>query len=334
MATNINTAFNDFLSNYVNLASEKSKGARKSRNWLVDKIKDFPSTDSNFPNLYNDKNIFFGSFDRKTKKRPLDDLDLMICLSGDRAFYTEYSDRIEITVPEDSTKLYSLCFDDSDKLSSRKVINKFISLIKQIPQYEKSEIKRNYEAATLKLNSYEWNFDVVPCFFTTEDAFGKTCYIIPDGKGNWKKTDPRIDRQRTTTVNQKHEGNILQLVRIIKYWNKRPTMPSLPSYLLETMILNYYENGHNGSASSYVDLEIPNIFEYIKNNIFSSVQDPKEIQGNINTLTDDEQVKIFLRCDSDMEKAKNAREYENNDDNKSCINKWGEIFGSEFPTYG
>ena len=88
----------------------------------------------------------------------------MIALNAENGSYIEYLDKIEIIVDENANMLRKLCFDDSNKLNSRKVINKFIELLNKIPQYEYAEIKRNHEAATLKLSSYKWNFDIVPCF--------------------------------------------------------------------------------------------------------------------------------------------------------------------------
>lgn len=89
----------------------------------------------------------------------------MITLSAENGTYIEYSDKIEIIVEENADMLKKLCFDDSNRLNSRRVINKFIELLKKIPQYEYSDIKRNQEAATLKLATYKWNFDIVPCFY-------------------------------------------------------------------------------------------------------------------------------------------------------------------------
>lgn len=333
MTTSIITAFNEFQENSVNLDSEQTKAARSSRNWLIDRIHEFDGKYDDFPRLYNDKDIGFGSFARNTKKRPLDDIDMMICMSADEASYTEYSGTVEITVPDSSKRLRALCFDDSNKLSSRKVINKFIDKLKGISQYDNAEIHRNQEACTLKLKSYDWNFDVVPCFFTAEDLAGKTYYIIPDGMGNWKKTDPRIDKDKTTRINKKHEGNILNIIRIIKYWNKRPTMPSMSSYLLENIILDYFD-GKDTTASSFVDVEIPNLLQHINTQVFYPVYDPKGIQGDLNTLSTDERDKISSRAYSDYVKAEAAREHERKDEIKSCFTKWQEIFGSEFPKYG
>lgn len=117
----------------------------------------------------------------------------------------------------------------------------------------------------------------------------------------------------------------------MKYWNKRTTMPSMSSYLIENMILNYYE--YRRDANEYVDLQLPNIFSYIRDNIYGFVSDPKGIQGNINTLTNDEKQKIYNRSNQDYCKSIEAINFEKCGKHKESINKWIEIFGSEFPNY-
>lgn len=331
MAKTVNGAFNEFLKNTVNLDKEETKIARNSKNWLLDQIAAFKE-DTTFPLLAPEYNIQFGSFARKTKIRPLDDIDLMIGLHANGASYDSGTKGEIIIKALKNTTLYNFCDYETDILNSVKIINKFLSNLKDVPQYKNAEIKRNKEAATLSLKSYDWVYDIVPCFYTAPDHFGKTYYIIPDGSGNWKKTNPRIDRDRTQNVNQQHLGRVLNIIRIIKYWNKRPTMPTMSSYLLETMLLNYYAS-KTSEASEFVDLEIPPVLNYIKNNIYSVVNDPKNIQGNINSLSWEDRVKIANRAQSDKEKAEKAREYERNGDNENSIKKWREFFGDKFPEY-
>jgi hypothetical protein len=330
MPKTVNGAFDEFLKETVNLDKDETTTARSSRNWLLEQITLFGS-DTTFPKLWQEYNIHFGSFARRTKIRPLDDIDLMIGLSAQGATYTKYTDRIEIIVnPE--TNLKSFCKNDSNILNSIKVINKFVSKLSGVSQYKNAEIKRNQEAVTLNLKSYDWTFDIVPCFFTSTEIYNRTYYLIPDGKGNWKKTDPRMDRDRTQTINQKHSGYVLNVVRIIKYWNKRPTMPTMSSYLLENLILNYYDSQVN-CASQYVDIEIPNILNYISTNIYYNVNDPKNIQGNINSLSYEEKVKISDRAKLDYQKSIDARKLENDNEHEKSIKKWTEIFGDKFPKY-
>lgn len=334
MANTVISAFNEFQKDIVNLDSSDTSKARSSRDWLVEQIHKFSDNDSSFPLFYTEKDIFFGSFARRTKKRPLDDIDLMICLHAQGGNYNESYSTISINVKSDAVGLKDLCFDNTLILNSKKVINKFVSKLNSVPQYDKANIKRNQEAATLKLLSYNWNFDIVPCFFTTEDAFGNTYYLIPDGAGNWKKTDPRKDRDRVRTTNTRNNGNVLNVIRIMKYWNKRPTMPSMGSYLIENMILDYYDQFSGSVASEFVDFEVVNLLKYIKDNVFMTVPDPKGIQGDLNNLSSEDKIKIYSRANSDYDKAIAARNYENDKLYKESINKWREIFGLEFPVYG
>jgi hypothetical protein len=332
LASTVIQAFNEFQRDMVNLLSDTSDNARRSRDWLLDQIKNFDSKEDSFPYLYSDINIHFGSFARRTKIRELDDIDLMIGIKANGATYSELLTTIEITVPDEEKRLRNLCFDYTNKLNSRKVINKFVSMFSDIPQYSKAEIKRNQEAATLKLNTYSWNFDIVPCFMTKEDTYGKSYYLIPDGNGNWKKTDPRIDRERIKDINKKHSGNVLNVIRIMKYWNKRATMPTIPSYLLETIILNYYDN-KSTEASRFVDMEMPGVLQFIQTEIMGVINDPKDIQGDINSLGYFERFKISQRAELDKNKAVEARSLEGDKNMRGSINKWREIFGDSFPKF-
>jgi hypothetical protein len=336
MPKTVNAAFEEFLKDYVNLDPKDTQKARSSRDWLIkEQIHSFPERDLYFPTLYSEKDIYFGSFARRTKKRRLDDIDIMIALNAEGSIYYEYSsDFIEIYVPDSAYKLRRLCFDDTNKLNSRKVMNKFKNLLGKVPQYEEADIKRNLEAVTLKLKSYTWNFDIVPCFLTQPELSGRTYYLIPDGRGDWKKTDPRIDRDRVTQVNQEHDGNILNLIRVMKYWNKRATMPSMGSYLLENMVLDYYFRNNHIKASKYIDLELPKLFNYIYNHVFNSVNDPKLIQGNINHLNSTDKIKISTQAYLDYLRASDARKLEDEGKHDLAIIKWIEIFGDNFPKYG
>lgn len=333
MATSVISAFNEFLKNSVNLDTGNTRIARRSRDWLLDRIREFPRADSTFPMLFSEKDIFFGSFARRTKKRPLDDIDMMVCLHAQRGTYFEEIGYIRIDIHEDSN-LKGLCNYNTNTLNSIKVVNKFVSALTTVPQYSKADIKRNQEAATLKLSSYDWNFDIAPCFLTSEDYYGHTYYLIPDGAGNWKKTDPRLDRDRVRKVNTDFGGNILQAIRTMKYWNKRPTMPSMGSYLLENMILDHYESQIFGSASEFVDIELPGLFAYVRDNVHNAVNDPKGIQGDINTMTIDERHKIWVRANEDLGKALRARQLESGGDQKGSIEEWRRVFGTAFPAYG
>lgn len=327
MATTVNYAFTEFMRDIVNLEKEKAKTARSSRDNLIDNIKGF-SGDSDFFKVYEDRILRFGSFERRTKIRPIDDIDLMLCLSGERKrIYTELGGIVYIN-GSDTDSMNSLVTDNTNYLNSTKVINRFISKLSNLQDYSKAEMHKNHEAATLQLKSYTWNFDIVPCFYTDTNV-----YLIPDGSGNWKKTDPRIDNERTTSINQKHKGKLLDLIRLVKYWNNRKVTIKINSYLLECMIINRYENMETPD-NWCIGLQFKDTLAYLSSKILTSVYDPKGIQGNLNTLSWNDRFKISDALSTAYHKAEEAAKLEiDNKDQKSAIVKWREILGNDFPEY-
>lgn len=326
MTSTVNNAFAEFMKNIVNLDPDITSKARKSRDNLIDNINSFSDNDDFF-SIYQDKNLKFGSFARRTKIRELDDIDLMICLSAEGTrTYTEALDCIYIN-GNDSDKNNELLSYGTKYVNSTKVINRFISKLADLNDYSKAEMHKNQEAATLKMKSYTWNFDIVPCFYAKDDF-----YLIPDGSGNWKKTDPRIDNERTTELNQKHNGNLLNLIRLVKYWNKRKVTISINSYLLECMILNIYDS-IDTSDNWWIDIEFKNTLYKLSESIKKDVEDPKGIQGNINQFDWADRKKISDALYKAYKKAVEARSYEDDKKQKEAINKWREVFGSNFPKY-
>lgn len=147
-----------------------------------------------------------------------------------------------------------------------------------------------------------------------------------------EKTNPKIDRDRVKQINSKCNGYALNLIRLAKYWNKRPTMASMPSYMLEAMVLNYCES--KTDFSQYVDVEFRGLLYYIYQNIYNSVYDPKGIQGNINTLTISQKQSIYQRAYSDYGKAYSAIYAETQEkDQGKAIKLWREVLGGNFPKY-
>ncbi|HHS9695325.1 TPA: SMODS domain-containing nucleotidyltransferase [Klebsiella michiganensis] len=331
MATTVIAAFNEFMKDTVNLNKADTDDAHASRDWLIGKINDFDK-DGTFPVNYPDIHIPFGSFARRTKIRPLDDIDLMLGLSAESATHTIYSDHITLNSTGENTRLHQYRHTGENTICSVRILNAFKNRLQGVSQYAKAEIRRNQEAVTLNLSSKDWNFDIVPCFMSNADAFGKNYYLIPDGKGHWKKTDPRVDRNRVSEINVKNNGNVLNVIRAVKYWQRRPTMPTMSSYLLETMILDYYTN--KTDCLKYIDMELQALFNHLGLFVKYSVNDPKGIQGDINTLSMEDRQKISDRCYLDAQRAAEARQFERDNDHEKSINKWQEVFGPHFPAYG
>lgn len=332
MATTVNNAFSEFMTDSVNLDKDVVTNARNSRDNLLSNISEFGNSDGFF-DLCQNFNVHFGSFSRKTKCRELDDIDLMIGISANGATYNSSDpwDNVHIT-PSITDSAQRACLNFDGTLNSTKVINKFKNKLVEVREYSRSDIHKSGEAVVLNLTSKVWSFDIVPCFHTVVESNGRSYYLIPNGKGNWKKTDPSKDRDHVTNSNQAKDGRLLELVRLTKKWNKVKKATTIPSYLLETMVVNYTDSV--SELDAYIDLRFINVLKYISNNMLASIYDLKGIQGNINTLSPEDRLLLQSKAHTDYLKACTAQYYERNGMQKDAINKWREILGGDFPTYG
>lgn len=326
MAKNVNSAFDEFNKNIVNLDSDRTSKAISSRDWLFKQLNKLDSKEEqSFPFKYEDKHIKFGSFARKTKIRELDDIDIMFCLTADGATYSIDCGMYLIHTTNAGQRLKNL--SDNDILNSKKVVNKLKSSLSEIEHYKSAELHRCEEATTLNLQSYEWNFDIVPCFYTDTNL-----YLIPDGAGDWKATDPRIDQDLVTTINQNYEGRALQLIRTLKYWNRHNSSYTMGSYLFEQFVINYIKT--QSELSQWIDIDIVKFFNYLSVHIHDSVMDPKGIQGNLNKFTFDQRKLISDKASWAYKKSEEAYKSETQENNQEkAINKWREVYGSNFPKY-
>ncbi len=325
-------AFDYFIREKVNLAKTRTDKARGSRDAIIDKINNL----SDFLPLDKSKHLHFGSFARRTKIRPINDIDIMICLSINGSI--EYSgSSIKIKVTDTTNSCVKDCCDVSGYyfytyyLNSTKVKNKFKSSLYLLHDCRKADLHSNQEAVTLQFSSYEWNFDIVPCIYIADLI--SPYYLIPDGKGNWKKTAPRRDRDKVSKENTRLNGQVLELIRLAKYWAKANHILFNASYLIETMVINYCSR--QSKLYDYIDWNFECILDYFQTYIFYSVSDMKGIQGNINTLSTEQRKKFSEVAKTDYSNAVLARkaETEEKDANKA-IKYWGAIFRNEFPSYG
>ena len=109
-------------------------------------------------------------------------------------------------------------------------------------------------------------------------------------------------------------------------------MPTIPSYLFETIILNYFDA--KDKIRDYIDLNLIDFWKHLKNIITCNIYDPKGFQGNINTLSFDERIRVSNKTNDTYNKAYEAYKLEvEQQDQENAINKWRSIFGDNFPKY-
>ncbi len=324
MPYTVNACFNKFRSDVVELDATRCVVARGSRKNLIENIERL-SENGSIPKLYPEKHVAYGSFARKTKIERLDDIDLMIAIDGDGATYEEimHNEEYHLHTKNIASVLWQ-CIDENG-INSRKVLNNFKDNLSPLHDYSRAEFHRNQEAVTLQLRSYEWNFDIVPCFYTNEGF----C-LIPDGKGTWKPTNPPVDQDNVTNANQNYAGQLLKLIRVMKYWKKINRISALSSYAFEVLIINFAKSSMFRSFAQSVHEAL----RYISSYVLGVIPDPKGFQEDLNELTLMQRYDASYKAQCASELAGKAIQAEAMGNQQLAISYWQRVFGNQFPSYG
>ena len=190
MAYTVWGAFDAFRKSTVDLVADDVSRALVSRDYLIDQIRALARTDALFPRMGGDA-IPYGSFARKTKIRPIDDVDLLLVLhgGGTRVALSPNDPDVYWLKIEDDIAALAVFGDAYGYVNSTKILNKIKSSLSAIPNYGKADIHRNMQAVTLQLKSYIWDFDIVPSV-PIGNGTAIQYYLIPDGRGEWIQDGP------------------------------------------------------------------------------------------------------------------------------------------------
>lgn len=217
-------------------------------------------------------------------------------------------------------------------VNSTKVLNAIRNSLGVVHNYRLAVIKKTMQAVTFQLSTYSWVFDIVPAVGVSNGTGGTAHYLIPDGRGNWIRTDPRIDQSNLTTVNQRHTNYFIPTLRLLKYWNMKRSRRRLPSYYFETLAMRVFE--YATPIRSYSDA-IDYFFRQCPIYLALSCPDPKGLGPALDSgidITTRQAVKDSMSSASGATGA--AMLSSRLGDEKAAIGHWGRVFGAEFPTYG
>ena len=325
LPSTVSACFTKFRGDYVDLPTATSQTARSSRDFLYGQIKTLSSA---YKILQGDS-VSFGSFARRTKMRPLDDIDCLARLTSSNTteyYSSAYTYNLHAT-KESPLWVYS---DSNDYVNSTKVLNALTKALESVSQYSGSDVGRDGSAVVLGLKSYTWSFDVVPaCLVASRSS---SWYLIPDGSGRWKRTDPRIDAARSEGASTRHNTYFLPAVRILKYWNRRGGKPRLPSYYFETLMTT-----RALAASPYASLQnaVADLMLGVKSTVRGTCADPKGYEPNLDMGTSWEtQGKVYDAASAAYDNLSAAITQEIAGNHKSAISYYRAVFGTDFPAYG
>lgn len=333
MVQSVTYAFSLFRENIVDIQPNDTKKGRASRTYLCAQLEALESKVSGFPRLKGDC-VPFGSFSRRTKVHPLNDIDLLLILSERGVRYRKRPNMpytYRVTPTSDKVPLAAF-LASGGYVDSNKVLLKLKGSLKEVAHYTKAERHKKHNALALKLLSYSWVFDIVPALAVTNDKGTIQHYLIPDGKGDWIRTNPRIDQRYITRLNNAHNQMLIPVVRMLKYWNHRRHKPRLESYYFETLVLRTFEGAP--PFESYPEA-IAYFFQHYARTLREPCPDPKELGPNLDASVDrTTKVQVGKAMKAAGEYAKQALAANKAGRNKVAFQCWRRVFGKEFPSYG
>lgn len=133
-----------------------------------------------------------------------------------------------------------------------------------------------------------------------------------------KKSDPRIDKNNIEELNETQ----LNTIKLIKYWNKKKQITTMKSYVLECMLLKYFKESNNNIP---IYCMFKNALKYISENISKPIDDPKDIQGNLNKLNKEEYINISQKAKEDYYKCNEAINLIERNNYDEAVNKFSEV---------
>lgn len=186
------------------------------------------------------------------------------------------------------------------------------------------KISRNGQAVTITFTDFI--VDVVPAFYRKGGGF-----LIPNSiKKEWISTNPNTHGEIMSNENDKHDGNLIPIVKMIKGWNKNINH-AFVSFYLELLAIKIFTKV---TISDYPS-GMRYFFDKGREAIKYKVKDPVEYGGQINGLDNVSTVEEAVsRFETAYNRAKKAEEYEKNGNTESAIGEWKKIFSNYFPSYG
>jgi len=333
--TTIQNAFETFLQEKINISGSIRTTASAQHHHLRDFISTEYDRDNSFPTTLSilDRDFLGGSFARHTKVWPLDDIDIYIPLDGHGLIFYINGVAQPIIVVSDNlitaNPLLKERWIEDGLISSRKLITGFARILdRHYP--DATKVKRNGQAVTVTMISSGIGFDVVPCFSMEPYNGEAPFYLIPSGSNGWIRTNPRKDNEIADQLNKNNNGTFRKAVKLIKYWNQEKSKTSFNSYYIELAIAKEFIR-----RNALYDI-MSNLSYAIAVGFYAFNQAVKT--GNLESFVPfalpvepgPTSVASPRLLDLNATRAKEAWDWEKEDNQQQAMTKWKSIFGPDF----
>lgn len=187
--------------------------------------------------------------------------------------------------------------------------------------YKDTEIR--IQARSVGIRFQDFSFDVVPA--TPHINFPEGGYVIPDGKGEWMRSNPKKHREFAGKRDQELGSMGIPLVKMFKCW-KREHQLKIKSFHLEVMVLNLT----SGKPTSYVE-GARRVFCALPNQLELPCWDPARISRLDETLDASERARVAAAANEAATLLKAAQKLDGEKKYPEARALCRKVFGSPFP---
>jgi hypothetical protein len=282
-------AFQEFLKDKVEPTDWQEETLIPARKSSVDKklTEKFPAS-SDMP-LWKVRLI--GSAAKKTIIRPIDDIDVLAIFSNEKGTYEKYRNNSQ----------------------------NFLYRIREA--YAGTSIQQVGARGQAVRIFFETggHVDIAPVFFAQGDD-----YLLPAGDKTWIRTSPFKANSWFSKKNTDLNGKLLQLVRLLKKWN-RSHSSRLKSFHLETVTADMFTKlGYSQQAN------LRDFFGWAPN--YLRVSDPGGHSTDLSTyLSEPDRRQVIQSFSVAHDRCKKAIDADHNGDHAEAKRLWSIVLGDDFP---
>lgn len=251
-----------------------------------------------------ERDFLTGSYARRTKTKPLEDVDIF-CVLGEEE--RKYKDRDPAQLLEAFRKPLAQEYGTG----SVKVQRRSVQVDFGVPVESDDAGER------------VMSFDVVPAFSENRH------YEIPDTKlRSWIKTDPEVHMELATASNGKFSKNWVPIVKMLRTWNRTHDKPVSPTFLIEVMALGILVPPFSGGFQ----YELKSFFATATERIGDVWDDPARLGPPVSDQMDGSKVlharDALRRAEEAVSRAmRHARDGRDG----NALQEWRKLFGPLFP---
>lgn len=278
-------ALTKLLISKVTLYKSHIEQASTSQGYIRNLLDNKSRENNDLPWVIDD--FLSGSYARRIKIHPLDDIDIMVVLDGQGLFPTVGGEQLNAKVNGRvllNNPVYKHTNEDGT-ISSLKILEVFRKHLKTT--FPNSEIKKDGQAINVYFDSYKMGLDIVPCFHILPSDSTQDYYYIPQGRGSnmWISTNPKIDAAICDSLNDKFGKKLKPIIRLVKYWNQTQNYGRLKSYHVEVIVWKVFQDYPREITNYAVALRY--FFNNADKYILEACEDPTRLGGNIDSYLDE-----------------------------------------------